>query len=422
MSTNERVGANVTKSTYIKSDGLHAFYAGGQTCAGVTGERIFETVTSEVLHWVTHENGNTTLDACYDGTWLRVSEDNGSHWTDCGDRVRFDTESTEEQMMPSGFSLDEKNDILLRFFRGQKADRNCYGYINQGTYRGFYSISRDQGATWRDPVQIVDRGKGYDAVSWGPGFEYGARGGILNGDHCVWMEDGSVVAPFTEYERLDGSKPWFFRVICARGYWKEDMSGLDWVFGSVIEVGLDKATSGCCEPTITVLGGNRLFLTTRCQGGEKEGLYSTRYSAVSEDGGMTWTAPEPMLYDDGTTVWTPASVSAFYESSKTGKTYWIANILDGPVFGQTPRYPLKIAEFDPDNICIVKNSVRLIQDRPDDAHELVRYTNFGSYEDRSTGNLMITLPEQYRRMGWDDMEQPEDFAADCVKYTVEVGG
>jgi hypothetical protein len=70
----------------------------------------------------------------------------------------------------------------------------------------------------------------------------------------------------------------------------------------------------------------------------------------------------------------------------------------------------------------VKNSVRLIQDRPDDAHELVRYTNFGSYEDRSTGNLMITLPEQYRRMGWDDMEQPEDFAADCVKYTVEVGG
>ena len=135
---------------------------------------------------------------------------------------------------------------------------------------------------------------------------------------------------------------------------------------------------------------------------------------------MTWSTPEPLLYDDGTAVWSPASSSSFYESSKTGKTYWIANILDEPVFGQTPRYPLNLAEFDSKTMRIVKDSVRLIQDRPDDAHELVRYTNFGNYEDRSTGHLIITLPEQYRRMGWDNMKKPEDFAADCVKYTVEI--
>ena len=63
---------------------------------------------------------------------------------------------------------------------------------------------------------------------------------------------------------------------------------------------------------------------------------------------------------------------------------------------------------------------KLIQDKPDDAHELARYTNFGQYEDRRTGNLVITLPEQYRSMGWDDMKKPEDFSADCVKYTVEI--
>ena len=136
---------------------------------------------------------------------------------------------------------------------------------------------------------------------------------------------------------------------------------------------------------------------------------------------MSWTAPEAMVYDDGSPVWTPASGSAFYESSKTGKTYWIANILDGPVFGQTPRYPLNLAEFDPDKTCIVKNSIRLIQDKPDDAHELARYSNFGQYEDRRTCNLIISLPEQYRSMGWDDMKKPEDFSADCVKYTVEIG-
>ena len=195
---------------------------------------------------------------------------------------------------------------------------------------------------------------------------------------------------------------------------------MDWVFGDTIEVPLDQATSGCCEPAVASLGSDRLFVAMRCQGGEKQGIYSAKYSCISEDGGMTWSTPEPMLYDDGTTVWSPASFSSFYESSQTGKTYWIGNILDGPVYGQTPRYPLTLAEFDPSTARIVKDSVRLIQDRPDDAHELVRYTNFGSYEDRGTGHLIITLPEQYRSMGWDDMKEPEDFAADCVKYTVEL--
>ena len=48
----------------------------------------------------------------------------------------------------------------------------------------------------------------------------------------------------------------------------------------------------------------------------------------------------------------------------------------------------------------------------------MRYTNFGWYEDRKTRDLVITLPEQYRHRGYDQKEKPEDFAADCVKYTV----
>lgn len=422
MKENERVGAGVGKNTYIPSDGLHAFYASGQTYTGATGERMVETVTSELLQWVNHDDGRTTLDACYDGNWVRVSDDNGSQWTESGRRVRFDVGIAEEQLMPAGFSLDTKNDVLVRFYRGQKADKRCYGYINQGAYRAFYSISADQGTTWSDPVQIVARGKGFDADRWGPGFEYGVRGGILNGTHCIWMADGSVLAPFTEYERLDGTRPWCFRVVCARGHRNEDRSGFDWEFGDFIEVPPGKSSIGCCEPSITVLESGALFVTMRCQGIEDRGVYSMPYTAVSEDGGMSWTQPEPLVYNDGSNVSTPASCTAFYDSSVTGKTYWIANILDGPVYGQIPRYPLQIAEFDTRNACIVMDSVRLIQDRPDDAHENVRYTNFGWYEDRRTGQLIITLPEQYRRMGWDDMEKPEDFAADCIKYTVDMDG
>ena len=95
------------------------------------------------------------------------------------------------------------------------------------TWASVFSLSGDQGATWGEPVQIVDQREGYDAICWGPGFEYGQRGGIMAGRECLWLDDGSLLVPFTEYERLNG-KPWFFRVVCARGHWREDGSGLDW--------------------------------------------------------------------------------------------------------------------------------------------------------------------------------------------------
>ena len=420
MSTGEKVGENATKTIHIPSDGIHAFYAGSQKYAGAAGESILEEVVSEKVHWVTHDEGRTSLDPCYDGTWARRSDDNGASWRDVGIRALFDTAKTEEQLMPAGMSLDVRSDTLVRFLRGQKADINCYGYVNQGAYRVYYAVSKDQGHTWSDPVQITDRRPEFDEQRWGPEFDYGVRGGILSGNACLWLEDGSIVAPFAVYERLDGTRPWHFRIICARGYWDQDHTTLSWEFGRHFAVGPDLSTSGCCEPALTCLGSDRLFMTTRCQGGESEGLYSTRFSAVSEDGGSTWSTPEPLHYDDGSEVWTPASISTFYDSTKTGKTYWLGNILDGPVFGQIPRYPLALAEFDPASTCLIRDSVRVIQDRPEGAHEHVRYTNFGWYEDRKSGDLIITLPEQFRYRGYLEIEKPEDFAADCMKYAVEL--
>ena len=180
----DRVGDNVTRETHIAHDGRHAFYAGGQTYAGAEGTAILEMVTTEMLHWVTHDDGRTTLDACYDGTWVRRSEDNGSTWEDVEARAAFDTTVEGEQLLPCGMSLDERTDTLVRFYRGQKADKSCYGYINQGAYRVFYAISTDQGATWSDVMPIVDRRGGFDERRWGPELDYGTRGAILNGAAC----------------------------------------------------------------------------------------------------------------------------------------------------------------------------------------------------------------------------------------------
>ncbi len=82
----------------------------------------------------------------------------------------------------------------------------------------------------------------------------------------------------------------------------------------------------------------------------------------------------------------------FLVSPRTGRIYWIANIQPAPVYRGIPRYPLTIAEFDPETLCIIKDSVQTVYDKPSDAPPQRRYSNWGSYIDRATGEFVLTLP------------------------------
>ena len=137
---------------------------------------------------------------------------------------------------------------------------------------------------------------------------------------------------------------------------------------------------------------------------------------------MTWSEPEPLVYDDGSTVWTPASCSRFFPSSKTGKTYWIANILPGPVHFQIPRYPLTIAEFDTDRLCVLRDTVQVIQDLPKGAPKSRRYTNFQVYEERGTGDLILCMPEQPKKGELEEITRAEDMESDCIEFRVRLHG
>jgi len=127
-------------------------------------------------------------------------------------------------------------------------------------------------------------------------------------------------------------------------------------------------------------------------------------------------------YDDGSTVWTPASVHRFFPSSKTGKSYVIANILPGPVYGQTPRYPLTIAEFDTNRLCVRRDTVQVIQGLPEGAPKSRRYTNFSMYEERGTGDLVLLMPEEPKKVEFEERTRPEDMEADCIEFRVRLHG
>jgi hypothetical protein len=400
---------------YISAREGMAVYAQNPSYTNVEGSDLLVSVKDEGM-LVDPAVGKVYY---HDRIYRRRSTDGGVSWIDEPNFSEEDpTDLTGEHRNVPMHVLDPNTNVLISFYSTYDIDPNepmfSAGNLRQRTYRMHYQISRDGGLAWSGSQQVIDCREGHDATQWAPVLRYGERGALADMLAYTWLEDGSLVFGMTvKGASVEGT-------IYARARWSEAGSTLDFTFGDLITVGPDFTGRRCCEPAVTCLGGERLFNAMRCQGDEASGIHSTRQCTISEDGGMTWSNPEPLRYDDGDPVWNPASFSQFVKSTKTGKTYWLANILPGPVYGQTPRYPLTIAEFDTEACCILKDTVRVILDLPEGAPDERRYTNWGLYEERGTGDLIMTLPEQPKFMNYTDMTKAEEFTADCVKVRIKI--
>ncbi|MEI6502785.1 MAG: hypothetical protein WCP21_17385, partial [Armatimonadota bacterium] len=80
-------------------------------------------------------------------------------------------------------------------------------------------------------------------------------------------------------------------------------------------------------------------------------------------------------------------------------------------YTQTPRYPLYIAEFDAKRLCLIRDSLHTIDDWREGLPRDVRFTNWGSYVDRETGEIVLTMPEE-PKVSWADL------TADCYRYRI----
>ena len=418
----------VGRETHLPGPVGEAVYVYSPTYASVTGTALLETVRHEAFY----ERPDTGRH--YYSSWIcrRRSEDNGRTWTDEPGGMRVTpADLTGGKSFPFGMVLHPQRDVLIDFESRYEMDlgQPMFGTGNRigRTYRLFYRISRDQGRTWTAPAQAIDSRPGFDAVRWAPGVEFGRIGGVGDGQR-IFLPDGTMVMGFTAVhpeapadDVSERSKEHYSTTFYAQARLAPDASRLDWRFGEMIVVPFPQAAGGCCEAALAWLGGTRFYSTMRCQGDERCGIYSSRQGTVSDDAGMTWSRPRPLSYEDGAPVWTPASVHQFFRSSKNGKTYVLANILSRPVYGQVPRYPLCIAEFDTERVCVLRGTVQVIQDLPPGAPVDRRYTNWGMYEERGTGDLIMLLPEMPRDKNYEDMK-PEDFGADCIRYRIGLPG
>jgi hypothetical protein len=391
-------------------------YAQSQSYTGKNGLRLIESVKHEMRK---ADDGRYGLPYYHKEIYRRVSEDNGRTWRRLENFYNEDPCDLEgeHRHIPMHF-LDPENGLLLGMFLtySLNPEKKSESFSDEGlinkTKRMKHQISSDGGLTWgREKILVCD-GAEYDEKHWGPGLFYGKNG--CGGDlgHFIKMPDGSFISAMT-VNLEDGKR---FQSVFVRGRWTPDQKNVKWEFGDYISVPLGKSTQGCCEPMPALLDDGRVFVSLRCCGDrENKAFPSLKYCAISSDGAKTFSEPKPLMYDDGTPVWSPSSYAGILRSSVNGRYYWFGNILDAPTYGAYPRYPLRIAELIPEKGILIKSSVTLIDTKPADfPEEWRRYTNFGFYEDRVTKEIVLSLPEQPR-------VSKKDFTSDCYEYRISVG-
>ena len=83
-------------------------------------------------------------------------------------------------------------------------------------------------------------------------------------------------------------------------------------------------------------------------------------------------------------------------SHSGGKLYFIGVINAQNPRGNLPRYPLCAAEIDQTTLTVKKDSVFVIDTKPDDLDDTqgfpVDFSNQWSYEDEHTGDLIVMAP------------------------------
>ncbi|NLL84303.1 MAG: exo-alpha-sialidase [Lentisphaerae bacterium] len=403
------------RATYLTSDGSGSLYSSADY-ASATEPILIQDIRTETLSF-TETGAPRYLTGKL--VWQR-STDNGRTWQMRDEwRLNLDQPDSDRPMSLGSFLLPGPNVVVER-----SIIPSGFPISNVTMKRALFRHSTDAGLTWSEWQQAIDSRPGYNSANWAPGIVVGQLGGVCDGQ--VVLEDNhtalmgfTIREPHAPPEDISArAKEVSSYVICGRAVWNSQARKLDWTFSEPIKVPFPIACGGCCEPALVRLNANRWMMTMRCQGDAKLNIPSRRMAAMSHDGGLTWGEPFELLYDTGSPVWMPASFHRFFHSSRTGHTWLIGNFLPGPVHGQTPRYPLAMAEIDLNRGVILRDTLFVIQDQPPGAPTDRRYTNFGLYEDRLSGELVLLLPEHPQHKNYSEMTEPSDYVGDCLIYRI----
>jgi len=296
---------------------------------------------------------------------------------------------------------------------------NVGGVYHCFTYTRF---SRDQGRTWSPAQQLrYEEGDPFDPKEAKKASFLDHNEGYP-GNNILVRADGTLVVCLAHAnapgDPKNRQRPWRMGSALFTGKWSAARQDYEWTPGARVEISPEHSARGLMEPEVAELKDGRLLVVWR---GSTHGWDGTvakmpgrKFFSVSADGGRTLTAPAPWNYDDGTGFHSPSSIHRMIRHSRTGKLYWLGNICPSPPVGNSPRYPLVIAEVDESKAALKKGTVTVIDDRQPGQGD-IQFSNFSLLEDRQSGALELHLTT------YGQEPDPKDWAtADNYKYTLRL--
>jgi hypothetical protein len=286
-----------------------------------------------------------------------------------------------------------------------------------------YSVSADGGRTWPVSEPVVQRGAEFSPAHPLPGVWVG-KNAVMVGDLAsvpIVLADGTLLVPVMVtpigpdggYHNPGGGYT-YSDAAALRGRWGEE-GRIEWELSALLRADPARTTRGLDEPTFAELADGRVLAVMRGSNDRKPTLPGRRWVAVSADQGRTWTVPRPWTYADGGDFFSPASCSQLVPHS-SGRLFWLGNLVPANPVGNRPRYPLVIGEVEPRTGGLLRETVRVIDDRGPGDSEMLMLSNFSAREDRETGELVVNLSRLFQH----SPPAPIDWTSDAYLYRVAV--
>ena len=342
----------------------------------------------------------------------QISANNGRTWSELAPKLNFETN------LPYGFRRNAITSVLDRNTSRVVTIVNALDTpgldpkahepkVAQQTYYLRYRVSVDGGRTWLFEEPIVQKGA-FDGQHPMDGVWVGTNAIYLGdvGSIPLVTRSGKILVP-AQMTVMDSAGKLFnptgghtytdVRVLI--GSWTND-NRLEWTVSEPVRGDPARTTRGLIEPTLAQFPDGRILMVMRGSNGGKSDphhqLPSYKWFSTSLDEGVTWSKPEPLLYDDGAPAYSPSSMSALLMHS-SGRCFWAGNLTSTNCQGNLPRYPLVIGEIDRNTLRLLRDTVLTIDThRPDDsARGRLDISHLTMYEDRQTHEIVLTYPRAH---------------------------
>ena len=363
--------------------------------------------------------GVEARDDVHTGRSIRFSEDHGRTWTPPAAWPDTVCHRGGMEMHEDGGPCfyDEKAGVLVDVWLRQIQVGNIWadGACNNFTY---HRLSRNFARTWSEPRQMeYEAGADFDPEH-PTKPEFLLKNQAYVGNNVIRHSNGTLITAVAlasaPGDPRNDRRTWKLGSLCFIGAWDARRQDYAWEAGRRVAIADDLSSRGLLEPSVAELRDGRVLVVWR--GSDTATTPGRKWFSVSADGGRTLTPPAAWQYDDGSDFYSPSSYHQFVRHSVTGRLYWFGNITPAPPSGNSPRYPLVMAEVDERSATLRKETLTLIDDRPDTADANYQLSNFSLYEHRETHELELFLTTYGQEPGAANWTN-----ADCWRYRLAFG-